>query len=67
MSKIVSQYADQLSLIGIYPVIALILFMAVFAAVLVQVSMMERADVSELSKLPLDTTDDPGTLNEQTH
>ena len=67
MSKIVSQYADQLSLIGIYPVIALILFMAVFAAVLVQVSMMERADLRDLSKLPLDMNDDPETLKEQTH
>jgi hypothetical protein len=67
MSKIVSQYADQLSHIGIYPVIALILFMAVFAAVLVQVRLMDREDLSELSKLPLDATDEPGIPDEQTH
>lgn len=67
MSKIVSQYADQLSRIGIYPAIALILFMAVFSAVLLHVRMMDRAHVSELSKLPLDPAEEPATLNEQTH
>lgn len=67
MSKIVSQYSDQLSRIGIYPAIALILFMAVFAAVLLHVRMMDRAHVRELSKLPLDPPKGSGTLNEQTH
>jgi|GEM_PF-2394916 hypothetical protein len=65
MSKIVSQYADQVSGLVVYPAIALVLFMAVFAAVLLQVRRMSREHLREVSHLPFDTADEPRTPNDQ--
>jgi hypothetical protein len=65
MSKIVSQYADQVSQLIVYPAIALVLFMAVFAAVLLQVRRMSREHLREVSQLPFDPADEPRTPNDQ--
>ena len=40
--------------IGIFPMISLLLFVAVFASVLWRTSRMDRAEVQRLSGLPLD-------------
>ena len=65
MSKIVSQYADQIAQVVMYPAIALVLFMAVFGAVLLHVRRMSREYLRDVSNLPLDPADEPGTLNDQ--
>ena len=40
--------------IGLFPVVSLLLFVAVFAFVLVHVIRMDRADAQRLAGLPLD-------------
>lgn len=46
--------------VGIFPVISLLLFVAVFALVLLRTFRMDRADVQRLARLPLDAPADGG-------
>lgn len=58
MSKIIKQYADQISGIEWYPVASLIIFTLFFAGVLMYVKRMPNKEVSDLSNMPLDLSDD---------
>jgi hypothetical protein len=54
MSKIIKQYADQIAGIEWYPVASLIIFTLFFAGVLLYVKRLPKEQVSELSNMPLD-------------
>jgi cytochrome c oxidase cbb3-type subunit IV len=54
MSKIIKQYADQIAGIEWYPVASLIIFTLFFAGVLLYVKRLPKEQVSELSIMPLD-------------
>lgn len=58
MSKIIKQYADQIAGIEWYPVASLIIFTLFFAGVLMYVKRMPNEEVSDLSNMPLDLSDD---------
>jgi hypothetical protein len=58
MSKIIKQYADQIAGIEWYPVASLIIFTLFFAVVLMYVKRMPNEEVSELSNLPLDLSEE---------
>jgi cbb3-type cytochrome oxidase subunit 3 len=60
MLKFIRQYADKIGGIEIYPIIALVIFVLFFIAVLVYVKKMKPATVDEMSQMPLD-------LQEETH
>jgi hypothetical protein len=57
MSKIIKQYADQVSGIEIYPMVSLMIFTVFFAAMLFYVRKMSQDSVDEMSKLPLEMQD----------
>lgn len=58
MSKIIKQYADQIAGIEWYPVASLIIFTLFFAGVLLYVKRLPNNEVSELSNMPLDLSEE---------
>ncbi len=58
MSKIIKQYADQIAGIEWYPVASLIIFTLFFAGVLLYVRRLPNEQVSELSNMPLDLSEE---------
>jgi hypothetical protein len=58
MSKIIKQYADQIAGIEWYPVASLIIFTLFFAGVLLYVRKLPNEQVSELSNMPLDLSEE---------
>ena len=46
--------------IGVFPALSLVLFVAVFGAVIVRVTRMDRATVKAFADLPLDSQAGPG-------
>lgn len=58
MSKIIKQYADQIAGIEWYPVASLIIFTLFFAGVLLYVRKLPIEQVSELSNMPLDLSEE---------
>jgi hypothetical protein len=58
MSKIIKQYAEQIAGIEWYPVASLIIFTLFFAGVLLYVRRLPNEQVSELSNMPLDLSEE---------
>jgi cytochrome c oxidase cbb3-type subunit IV len=63
MLKFISKYADKISGIDIYPIIALIIFVVFFAAMLVYVKKMKKSSIDEMKNLPLDLFEEQKPTN----
>jgi len=63
MLKFISKYADKISGIDIYPIIALIIFVVFFVAMLVYVKKMKKSSIDEMKNLPLDLFEEQKPTN----
>jgi len=63
MLKFISKYTDKISGIDIYPIIALIIFVVFFAAMLVYVKKMKKSSIDEMKNLPLDLFEEQKPTN----
>lgn len=54
MFKFIKQYAENISHIGIYPVISLFIFFLFFVVLLVWVKKMKKEKADALSNIPFD-------------
>jgi cytochrome c oxidase cbb3-type subunit 4 len=63
MLKFISKYADKINGIDIYPIIALIIFVVFFAAMLVYVKKMKKSSIDEMKNLPLDLFEEQKPTN----
>ena len=57
MSKFVKQYAESIEGINIYPMISLVIFFLFFVVLLYYVKKMDKERVKEISRIPLDDSE----------
>ena len=63
----IREVMESIEGIGVYPVIALVLFMAAFVLLAWRVARMKREDVETLGRLPLDAADGAGVEGDRNH
>jgi len=61
--KFISNYADKINGIDIYPIISLIIFVVFFIAMLVYVKKMKKSSIDEMKNLPLDLIEESNPTN----
>ncbi len=54
MFKFITQYAERIDGIAIYPVVAQFIFITFFILVLIHVFRMKKSGIDEMKKMPLD-------------
>lgn len=59
MLKFIKHHAESIIGIEIYPMISLLIFFLFFVALLVYVVRSDKQEMQEISRLPLDTDDQP--------
>ena len=57
MFKFVKQYAESIEGINIYPMISLVIFFLFFVVLLYYVKKMDKERVKEMSRIPLDDSE----------
>ena len=63
MLKFIRQYADKINGIDIYPIVALLIFVIFFIAMLVYVKRMKKSSIDEMKNLPLDLIEESKPTN----
>lgn len=65
MLKFIKYNLESIDGVGIYPIIAFLIFFTIFIGMLVYVYLIPKKTLEELSNLPLDTTELKNNDNEQ--
>jgi hypothetical protein len=63
----IGKVLESIEGIGVYAVVALVLFVAAFTLMLIKVLRMKRDDVEALGRLPLEPADAAGTEGDRSH
>jgi hypothetical protein len=58
MFKSIKQYAETMDRVDIYPIISLLIFFVFFIVMLYFVKKMDKSNVNDISKLPLENDDE---------
>lgn len=58
MFKFIKQYAETMDRVDIYPIISLLIFFVFFIVMLYFVKKMDKSNVNDISKLPLENDDE---------